>query len=63
MEILNLKLLHKNKVLSIQVIYFSIQDTDLNAIILIKSHMVWNNTVGIIDFERLFDYEKKIGNP
>ena len=35
----------------------------MNKIILIKKHVVHNNVIGIVEFENLFDYEQKLGNP
>lgn len=37
---------------------------DLNTIISIKKHMTGKNkVVGIISFEKLFNYKTRIGNP
>jgi hypothetical protein len=65
MEILNLKLQPNNKIWSIQVWYILFIDleTDLNLIILIKSHLFFKNVVGIIDFDKLFNYKQIIGQP
>jgi len=39
-------------------------ETDLNAIIAIKRHMMGkNNVVGILEFEKVFNYKAKIGDP
>jgi hypothetical protein len=43
---------------------FSHSETDLNAIISIQKHMIGkNNIVGIVEFEKLFNYKTKIGDP
>lgn len=38
-------------------------ETDINAIIAIKRHMTKSNVVGIMDFEKVFNYKVKIGDP
>lgn len=39
-------------------------ETDLNAIVAIKRHMMGkNNVVGILEFEKVFNYKVKIGDP
>jgi hypothetical protein len=49
---------------SIQVIFSNNEETDLNAIIAVKRHMMGrNNIVGILEFEKLFNYKAKIGDP
>lgn len=46
------------------VLFLIYLETDLNAIIKIRSYMAAkNNVVGIMEFEKVFNYKAKIGDP